>query len=112
MAKMFPRVKVTHTGYHMDQVEDFFDDAREDYEAGWQMTATQVRAAAFDLVRGGYDPNAVDAALDRVESAFAARERVAFIEPHGQEERMKEVASRATVLDPRLTRPVGLRSVP
>ncbi len=112
MAKMFPRVKVTHTGYHMDQVEDFFDDAREDYEDGGQMTAAQVRAAAFDLVRGGYDPTAVDDALDRVEAALAARERVAFIEQHGQEEWMKEVASRATVLYPRLTRPDGLRFRP
>lgn len=112
MAKMFRKVKFTQTGYHTDQVEDFFDDARDDYESGGQMTAGQVRAAAFDLVRGGYNPGAVDEALDRVEAAFAARERVMFIEQHGQDEWMKEVARRATVLYPRLTRPDGLRFKP
>jgi len=109
MAKMFPRVKITQTGYHVDQVEDFFDDARQDYETGGAMTAGQVRAVAFDLVRGGYDPAAVDEALDRVEMAFAVRERLAFIDQHGQDEWMKEVARRATVLYPRLTRPDGER---
>src|SRR5690625_3438698 len=112
MAKMFPRVKVTHTGYHMDQEEDFFDDAREDYEDGGQMTAPQVAAAASALVRAGYAPTAVDDALARVGAAFAARDRVAVIEQHGQEEWLKEVASRATVLFPRLTRPVELRFRP
>lgn len=112
MAKMFPRVKFTQTGYHIHQVEDFFDDAREDYEKGGQMTSTQVRAAAFDLVRGGYDPAAVDEALDRVESAFSVRERLLFIDQHGQDAWMSEVASRATVLYPRLTRPEGQRFKP
>lgn len=112
MAKMFPRVRFTQTGYHMDQVEDFFDQAREDYEVGGQMQAREVRVAAFDLVRGGYEPGAVDLALDRVEAAFAARERVVFIEQHGQDAWMSEVANRATQLYPRLTRPDGLRFRP
>lgn len=109
---MFPRVKFAQTGYKIEQVEDFFDDAREDYESGGQMTSTQVRGAAFDLVRGGYQPSAVDQALDRVEAAFAVRERVAFVEAHGQDAWMTEVAQRATVLYPRLTRPDGLRFRP
>ena len=109
MAKKFPRVKLTQTGYHMTQVEDFLDDAREDYEKGGPMTAAQVRTAAFDLVRGGYDPGAVDEALDRVEAAFTARERLTFVEEHGQEAWMAEVARRATTLYPRLQRPDGLR---
>lgn len=112
MAKMFPRVRFTQTGYHRDQVEDFFDDAREDYEGQGQMTATQVRTAAFDLVRGGYQPAVVDEALDRIEAAVAARGRASFLEHHGQAAWMDEVAQRATVMYPRLTRPAGERFKP
>lgn len=112
MTRMFPKLNVTQTGYHLSQVEDFFDDAREEYERGGPLGAADVRAAAFDLVRGGYDPIAVDEALDRVETAFAVRERLQFIEQHGQDDWMAEVARRATVLYPRLTRPEGLRFKP
>jgi len=112
MAKTFPKVRFTQTGYHVEQVDQFFGAARAAYETGETMTAGEVRAAAFDLVRGGYDPAAVDAALDRVETAFAVRERLEFIEHHGQDAWMKEDASRATVLYPRLTRPDGLRFRP
>lgn len=112
MTKMFPKVGFTQTGYHHNQVEDFFDDAREDYERGGTMTASSVRGAAFDLVRGGYNPEVVDEALDRVEAAFAIRERLIFIESHGQDAWMAEVARRATVLYPRLTRPDGERFKP
>lgn len=112
MAQMFPKVRFTQIGYHTKQVDEFFDTARGAYEAGEDMTAAQVRSAAFDLVRGGYDPAAVDSALDRVETAFAVRERLVYIEQHGQEAWMTEVASRATSLYPRLTRPDGLRFRP
>ena len=43
------------------------------------MTAAEVRQAAFPLVRRGYAIAAVDAALGRIEDAFAAREREAAV---------------------------------
>lgn len=112
MAKMFPKAGFGQVGYRSNQVEKFFDLARSQYEAGGTMTAGQVRVAAFDLVRGGYDTREVDEALDRVEVAFAVRERLAFVERHGQDAWMAEVATRATALYPRLTRPQGERFRP
>lgn len=112
MAKMFPKAGFGKVGYRINQVEEFFDLARTQYEQGGPFTASQVRAAAFDLVRGGYDTLAVDEALDRVEVAFAVRERLAYVEQHGQDAWMAEVASRATALYPRLTRPPGKRFRP
>lgn len=112
MVEMFPRVKFLQTGYHTGQVEEFFDTARHEYESGGSMTAGDVRRAAFDLVRGGYNPATVDEALDRVEQALAVRERLAFVEEHGQEAWMEEIAQRATTLYPRLTQPEGRRFKP
>lgn len=109
---MFPKVRFTQSGYDAGQVEEFFDVARSDYETGGSMTAGDVREVAFDLVRGGYNPTAVDEAMDRVELALVVRERLAFIDEHGQDAWMKEVADRATGLYPRLTRPEGLRFRP
>ncbi|MPV49591.1 MULTISPECIES: DivIVA domain-containing protein [unclassified Pseudactinotalea] len=109
MAQMFPRVSGTSTGYERAQVDEFFAEARAAYEGGTGMSADDVRRAAFDLVRGGYRPGAVDAALDRLENAFIQRERTAFMETHGQDAWMADVAQRATVLYPRLNRPAGER---
>ena len=90
MTELFPRVSATARGYAIEQVDAFFDRARHDYEgsvsgegpAGAADTAAQhpeeasasgsaaspldaaaVRVAAFDLVRHGYSPAAVDSAL-------------------------------------------------
>lgn len=112
MADMFPRVSATGTGYDREQVDRFFTDARAAYEGGGGMSAEDVRRSAFDLVRGGYRPSTVDAALDRLENAFVQRERTAFMEEHGQDAWMAEVAHRATALYPRLNRPAGLRFAP
>ena len=39
------------------------------------MDSEGVRTIAFDVVRGGYQPDAVDSALDRLEAAFLQRRR-------------------------------------
>lgn len=107
--EMFPKVRFIQSGYHTGQVDEFFDTARDEYENGGTMTAADVRQVAFDLVRGGYNPTAVDESLDRVEQALAVRERLAFVEERGQDAWMEEIAQRATTLYPRLTRPEGVR---
>lgn len=64
-------------GYDPVAVDAFLESARlafEDEDAT-ELDAGRVRHAAFRLVRNGYDIAAVDAALSRVEDAFAARER-------------------------------------
>jgi DivIVA domain-containing protein len=114
MAETFPRSKRWSSGYDVDQVDEFFAEARAAYEsdADSGMSAADVRAAAFDLVRHGYDPAHVDAALDRLEGAFVKRARARSIRTEGQGVWMDEVAKRATTLYGRLVRPAGERFAP
>ncbi|MBK5248648.1 MAG: DivIVA domain-containing protein [Actinomycetales bacterium] len=114
MAGVFPTVGRWASGYDRDEVDKFFDRARTAYEGGSEesMTAEDVRSAAFDLVRHGYAPAAVDSALDRLEGAFVQRERSEYIAANGQEAWMEQVAERATTLYPRLVRPAGERFAP
>lgn len=115
MAQTFPRTGRWSSGYDIEQVDEFFERARAAYEAAAgddAMTADDVRAAAFDLVRHGYEPSHVDAALDRLEGAFVQRSRATRIADAGQDDWMDAVASRATTLYPRLVRPSGERFAP
>ncbi len=78
MSDTFPRAGRLTKGYDAEQVEAFLARARAAYEdgaGGSAMTSWHVRTIGFDLVRGGYDVEAVDAALDRIEDAFARREK-------------------------------------
>ncbi len=111
---MFPHVGRWSRGYDVAEVDDFFAAARRAYEGPLDETLSggDVRGAAFDLVRGGYDPGAVDAALDRLEGAFVRRQRAAFVIDHSQQEWMSAVAERATTLYSRLVRPAGQRFAP
>ncbi|HIZ38100.1 MAG TPA: DivIVA domain-containing protein [Candidatus Ruania gallistercoris] len=113
MADLFPTVKGWGSGYDREEVEEFFDRARRAYEGGTDdLDGGDVRTVAFELDRGGYDPAAVDAALDRLEAAFVQRRRADHIAAHGQEDWMEQVAERATTLYPRLVRPAGERFAP
>lgn len=63
-------------GYHRAAVDSFLDSARAAFEESRaDFGADDVRAASFPLVRGGYVIAEVDAALSRVEDAFAQRAR-------------------------------------
>lgn len=111
MTDLFPRAKGMRYGYHTGQVGEFFSRARSAYERpgelGVEMSTLDIRTAAFDLKRGGYQTSAVDAALDRLEGAFAARTREHFVRTNGQDAWMQDLAQRAQVLYPRLRRPNG-----
>lgn len=113
MTDLFPRTNALRLGYKPDQVADFFDEARLAYERPGspepEDSPLNVRRAAFDLKHGGYSTAAVDAALDRLELAFATRTRDIYVRAHGQDEWMQQLAERAQVLYPRLRRPVGER---
>lgn len=110
---LFPRTSALRLGYHRDQVGEFFSNARVAYEqpvaADGGLTPLAVRRASFDLKHGGYSTAAVDAALDRLEVAFARREREAYVRQHGQDAWMQQLAVKAQVLYPRLRRPKGER---
>ena len=111
---MFPRVGLLRQGYRREQVEGYFATAHEIYDAGEldEMDSEGVRTVAFDIVRGGYKPAAVDAALDRLEAAFLQRRRSEFVAANGRKAWMDHVAKLATTLYPRLLRPAGERFAP
>ena len=111
---MFRTVSRLHAGYDPQEVDEFFDHARQVYEGRLDepLTGRDVRATAFDLVRGGYVVGAVDAALDRLEAAFVARAREQYVARHGQAAWMSQLADSARTLYGRLTRPDGERFAP
>lgn len=73
----FPEATGRSKGYDREAVDAFLRRAREAFEdpESGELDSAEVRRAAFPLVRGGYVIAAVDAAVGRIEDAFAARER-------------------------------------
>jgi DivIVA domain-containing protein len=109
----FPRTRKSRAGYAVDQVEDFLEEARRAYAADRSaptiVTAESIRRTAFDMEKGGYSVVHVDAALERLEDAFAVRERERAFGEVGDQAwygRARETAQE--VLD-RLDRPRGHR---
>lgn len=111
---MFRTVSGLKRGYDPDEVDEFFEHARTLYETGpaSELTGAQVRKVAFDMVRGGYVTSAVDAALDRLEHAFVARQRAHHVAERGQDAWMAELGAQARTLYGRLGRPDGDRFAP
>ncbi len=111
MSSTFPRVSKGR-GYDTAEVEDFLEDARRAYGAPIEqagLSAARIRTTAFSMKRGGYDPAAVDAALERLEDAFATRERQSAIDRTGDQAWYQQARALAqTVLD-RISRPRGSR---
>lgn len=109
----FPRTRKSRRGYSVDQVEDFLEDARRAYAAEPNepavVNATNIRQMAFVLQKGGYSPVHVDAALERLEDAFASRERERSIQQVGDEAWYSEARSIAKEILDRLARPVNHR---
>ncbi|NDR53569.1 DivIVA domain-containing protein [Actinomyces sp. 565] len=114
MSDMFPKVGLLKQGYRVEQVDGYFETAHEIYDAGElaEMDSEGVRTVAFDIVHGGYRPDAVDAALDRLEAAFLQRRRAEYVAANGRKAWMDQVAQLATTLYPRLLRPAGERFAP
>ncbi|WP_430592688.1 DivIVA domain-containing protein [Humidisolicoccus flavus] len=113
MNTTFPRVPRTQVGYDIEQVEDFLEDARRAY-ATEANTATaigsqEIRQHSFAMKRGGYSPSHVDAALERLEEAFAVRERERGIAEFGEAEYFEQIRSHAEEVLERLKRPEGER---
>ncbi|WGW13095.1 DivIVA domain-containing protein [Saxibacter everestensis] len=113
MSTTFPTMSGWKNGYDPDQVDRFFTKARESFERDVpeadDLTAQSVRTVGFDLVRKGYHVAVVDAALDRLEDAFAQRQRDRLIQQRGQDAWMAELSRSAASLRGRLERPDGER---
>ncbi|HWR85880.1 MAG TPA: DivIVA domain-containing protein [Rhodoglobus sp.] len=111
MASTFPRAR--KLGYDIAQVEDFLEEARRAYMADPRqpgvLDAASIRSMAFAMQRGGYSTNHVDAALERLEDAFAQRERERFLAESGDAAWYAKARASAQVVLDRLSRPEGQR---
>lgn len=109
----FERVARTDYGYNAKQVDQFLQRARVSLEtpaaAAHPIRSADVRSVSFDPVKGGYSATAVDAALDRLEDAFARRERDELIAQQGEEAWLRQIGQLSGTLRGRLHRPDGER---
>jgi DivIVA domain-containing protein len=107
----FPSVRRTKRGYDPDEVDRFLRLARRAYEGDPDvpLTAEDIRTTGFELRRGGYQPDAVDGALERLEDAFAARERAESRNEVGDRRWLEQARGTAQVILNRLGRPDGQR---
>ncbi|MFP5313286.1 MAG: DivIVA domain-containing protein [Actinomycetes bacterium] len=109
----FERVQRSEYGYNAKQVDQFLQRARVSLETPDAATdpvdSSTVRAVSFDPVKGGYSAAVVDAALDRLEDAFARRERDELIAARGEDAWLRQIGSLSGILRGRLHRPDGER---
>jgi len=107
----FPRARKGRLGYDLDEVEDFLEDARRAYTTENPdvsiVTADTIRTTAFAMRKGGYSTTHVDAALERLEDAFAARERERQIAREGDENWYASARATAQEILDRVVRPKG-----
>jgi DivIVA domain-containing protein len=108
----FPKTR--KRGYDTDEVEDFLEEARRAYSSNIVSTdgsakpainSESIRAMAFTLRRGGYSMSHVDAALERLEDAFAMREREQAVQALGEDAWYRETRVIAQEVVNRLARP-------
>lgn len=101
----FPLTADRTRGYHPAAVDAFLDAARQTFEdESGDLTAEEIRMASFPLVKQGYVVADVDAALARVEDAFAARARERAVREKGVEAWVAEARSEAQLILDHLAR--------
>lgn len=113
MSSTFPRIRKSRRGYSLDQVDEFLDEARQAYNAASGsasgLTSDDIRHTSFALQKGGYSPTHVDAALERLEDAFANRERDAARQHMGEQAWFAMARTNAKEIIDRLARPKSKR---
>jgi len=114
-AALFPEAPRRVLGYEKRAVDAFLERARREFEGdpapdgAAHLTAAAVRTAAFPLVKRGYAIEPVDAALARIEDAFAARDREAAVSSSGTKVWVEQARDEAQVLLDHLSRPRNRR---
>jgi DivIVA domain-containing protein len=113
MSKLFPRAGLLRSGYSVKQVDAFFEQVRQTYEQPMvdpdSLNPLTIRQATFDLTYRGYNTDAVDTALDKLEDAFAKRLRDQFVQAHGNDAWQQDLAARAQALYDNLRKDKGQR---
>ncbi|MBF4462179.1 MULTISPECIES: DivIVA domain-containing protein [unclassified Rathayibacter] len=109
----FPRARDSRPGYDIGEVDSFLASAREAYAqlsgGPADLRAADLRHTAFSLRKGGYSAPHVDAALERLEDAFALRERQYAIAARGEAAWLADARATAQELVNRLARPARER---
>lgn len=114
MTSTFPLARSGTPGYDVAEVDAFLDRARASYSLppghDDAVSSIEIRRTAFRVVRKkGYSVRHVDAALERLDEAFAAREREQAIAQQGSEAYYSEVRATAQAIIDRLARGDGKR---
>ena len=87
MQANFKRVATDEEGYDPAQVDEMIGLARTQFAdpSSRVLRAAVLRTSQFRLVKGGYEIGAVDAALDRLDDAFAANEAKRLLAKRGHQ---------------------------
>ena len=113
MSSTFPHTRKSRLGYDVNEVEEFLEDARRAYTAersdATLVTADSIRDTAFTMRKGGYSPVHVDAALERLEDAFATRERDRAFAQSGDQAWYAQARGGAQAILDRIVRTRGQR---
>lgn len=110
MPSTFPLERNRRLGYDPAEVDRFVASARAEFDRqSGSLRAADIRQTAFTMRRGGYATPAVDAALERLEDAFAVREREAVIRSGGERAYYASTRQLAKEIIGRLERPDGKR---
>ena len=103
----FGVTKGRERGYHRAAVDTFLAAARDSFEQDLdELAAADIRTASFPLVKNGYNIAEVDAALGRIEDAFASRRRERIVREGGVEQWVQEARSDAQIILDHLARNV------
>ena len=109
----FPLAKRKELAYNVAQVDAFLSQARSAYDNyqpnAPEITAIEVRRAAFDLAKKGYSARAVDAGLERLEAALAELEREQVVMAEGWEGLSRRSLQAVEEIKNRLSRPAKKR---
>ena len=97
-------------GYDIDQVDEFLDRAHQLYDAAQpQLNQEDIQNILFTLVRGGYDIEAVDRALLRLEQAAVDKQTSYEISSEGRVAWRTKTVQLAQTLMPRANAGNGYR---
>lgn len=109
----FPRVKRGTRGYDANQVDAFIAEARIAYDntiaGATSLSSAGIRNTAFSLQKGGYSTRHVDGALERLETAFADRERAVALATMGEAAWLQQSSELSAALTARFGRKSGHR---
>lgn len=111
MSNTFPRSRRSKLGYRPADVDSFLALARRAYDStpgtGGGVDARIIRRTAFPMEKGGYSTAHVDAALERLEDAFALREREHAVRALGEKVWFGEARTTAAEVLDRVSRDGG-----